>query len=161
MNDEARWLNDDRFLDLAGSASITLTFALDLFGRKDRYRSIDVERLKDAIEIQKPEIYAASIKPCASFFDDILNARSEATSQQITFLLNSAASPAIERRAAGQLRLHRRGRALPHRPPPSCGRPAQAGTARGRDAVLERADVPECHLRLPADRAPRRGGQRI
>lgn len=95
MNEEVRWLSDDRYLNLAGHASLTLTFAVDLFQSGDRYRSLDVERLKDRIETGRPDLYNQAIKPCVSFFDDILNARSEATSQQITFLLTGAATPSV------------------------------------------------------------------
>jgi hypothetical protein len=87
MNTDGRWLADDRFLNLAGRCSITLTFALDLFQGGNRYRSIDVEQIKNSIQKDEIALYESCIKPCASFFDDILNARSEATSQQFTFLL--------------------------------------------------------------------------
>lgn len=95
MNEEVRWLNDDRYLNLAGRTSLTLTFAIDLFRSGSRYVSLDVERLKDRIEIEQPELYETAIKPCASFFEDILNARSEATSQQVTFLLTGPLGPRI------------------------------------------------------------------
>lgn len=79
---------DDRFLKLAGRASITLTFALDLFAAGGRYRSIDVARLWGDLEKRCPELCEECLGPCESFFTDILATPSDVRSRQITFLLH-------------------------------------------------------------------------
>jgi hypothetical protein len=84
-------LADDRFLKLGGRASITLTFAIDLFEAGGRYRSIDVARLWDDLEKRCPELCQECLGPCESFFADILTTPTDVRNRQITFLLTEGA----------------------------------------------------------------------
>jgi hypothetical protein len=85
-------IQDDRFLNLAGRASITMTFAMDLFEEGGRYRSIDVARMWDDLEKRCPDLCENCLAPCESFFADILATPADVRNRQITFLLSEGAT---------------------------------------------------------------------